>query len=229
MIATRRHFVLLASAALFAGPAGAVSDTEAAQHASDIVDRARATVAELAADPNFAGMRAALRHARAVLVFPRVVAAGLVVGASGGNGVLLVRDAVSGKWVGPAFYTLGGASVGLQAGGFDGAVVMVVQSQRTLDSIYTSSIKLGADATLALGTKVSAASTTSAQDLVVYSRIKGVFAGVALDGVVLATRASFNDAYYGRSASPTEILVRTSVSSKEAESLRQAVHAAEAP
>jgi lipid-binding SYLF domain-containing protein len=207
-----------------AGSSLAASSTEVESRA--IVDAARATITNLSEDKDFSGFRASLRSARGVLIFPRIFAAGLVLGGSGGNGVLMVRNDHTGEWDGPVFYTLGGVSLGLEAGAFNGSVAMVVQSEKALDSIYKTSTKLGGDATVALGTKGATAAAAAGTDLVVYSKIKGAFAGVAVDGVVLKVRQSFNKAYYGKAMTPSEMVLAPASATPSADGLRQALRSA---
>jgi lipid-binding SYLF domain-containing protein len=206
------------------GSAQAASKPEVEARA--IVDAARTTITDLSQDKDFAGFRASLSKARAVLVFPHVFAAGVVLGGSGGNGVLMVRNDSTGAWEGPVFYTLGGVSVGLEVGAFNGSVVMVVQSEKALDSIYKTSTKLGADATVALGTKAVMAAAPATSDVVVYSKIKGAFAGVGVDGVVLKVRESFNKAFYGKALSPSEMVLSPASATPSADGLRGALRSA---
>lgn len=197
--------------------------------AEALVLKSRATVQALANDSEFAAMKTALAQAKAVFIFPKVLKAGFVLGGSGGTGVLLAHDAGSGTWIGPAFYTIGSASLGLQAGASSAEVVMVVNSQKALDSLYTNKLKIGAEATAALGSKGVDKGAAINADFVVYSKAKGAFAGIAVDGSVLDVRETLNAAYYGKSATPVDILVKRSVSNPQAGSLRAAVAEAESP
>lgn len=119
---------LTLSIAAFAVAAGASAASDKAE-AHALVAQSLATAQHLAKHGDFAALKPALAQAKAVLVFPQVLKAGFVLGGSGGTGVLLVRDASSGDWVRPAFYTIGSASLGLQAGASSAEVKMVVNSQ----------------------------------------------------------------------------------------------------
>jgi lipid-binding SYLF domain-containing protein len=191
-----------------------------------LVDKARSTVETFAQDPEMAAMKTGLRQAKAVLVFPQVLRAGFFIGGSGGHGVLLVRDERAGAWTGPAFYTLGAASLGLQAGATAAEVVMLVNSQKTLDSLLANQIKVGAEATAVLGPKGAGAATAMNTDFTVYAKVKGLFAGVSVDGALLNVREGLNAAYYGKPASPTDILVNKTVNRPEAKALLDALVAA---
>lgn len=224
---TRRGLLASLAALAFSGaacPAFAASQGLAQTQA--IIDGARTTLVGLAEDRDFAGLRSSLASAKAVLVFPKIFAAGLVLGGSGGNGVLMVRNDTTGEWNGPVFYTLATVSAGLEAGAVNGSLVLVVRSEKGLDSIYRTSTRLGGNATVALGSKSATAAKAAGADFVAYSKVKGAFAGVAVDGVVLNVRKSLNKAYYGRPLSPSEMVLAPASATPSADGLRQALRAA---
>ena len=210
----------LAGAACFAPLPAWASDKSDAEA---LVAKARAAVTALAGDSDFASMKSALGRAQAVLIFPQVIKVGLVLGGAGGSGVLLVRDAGTGAWSGPAFYTMASASLGLQAGASAAEMVMLVNSPKALEKLYSNSVKLGADASAALGSRGAEKGAVMNTDFVAYSKVKGAFAGVAVDGAVLDVRQTLNSAYYGQAVTPSDILVNRSVSSADAEGLRTAL------
>ena len=184
---------LAATVAMTGSPSARASD---ASDAAELVAKAQATIGEFGRNKDFPTFSPALAKARGVLIFPQVLKAGFVLGGSGGSGVLLVRDAKTGKWIGPAFYTMGSASLGFQAGASAAEVVMIVNSQKALDS-----------------------------DFVAYSAVKGAFAGLAIDGSVLDARGGLNSAYYGKKkTTPIDILVKRQVANKpESAALQAAV------
>jgi len=134
-----------------------------------------------------------------------------------------VRDAKSGRWVGPAFYTMGSASLGFQAGASAAEVVMIVNSQKALDSLYSNKVKLGGDASVALGPKGVGSGAALNADFIVYATVQGAFAGLSIDGSVLDVRQSLNSGYYGKKTSPVDVLVRQPVSRPESAALQAAV------
>ncbi len=207
---------------LAAAPVAAQDDAMTAQ---GIVDKARISFESLAADKNFDAMRLALKNARGVLIFPQLIKGGFFVGGSGGTGVLLARDG-SGQWKGPAFYTIGSASIGVQFGGEAAETVIVVNSQRALDSLYANQFKLGADGSITAGPVGKGAALAFTTDMVSFSRSKGAFIGVSLEGSVLDVRDSLNRAYYKAQVSPLDILARNKAVAAEAADLRAAVAAA---
>jgi len=220
----RRAFATACAAAtlsLFLGaPAAAASDAAEAQV---LVDKARATVKAFAGDKDYASMPGLLTKAKAVIVFPQVLKAGFVLGGSGGSGVLLVRDEKTGEFGQPAFYTMGSVSFGLQAGGSAAEVIMLVNTQKALDSMLTAKLKLGGEASLAAGPKGGTATSTVNADIVSYARAKGAFIGMSFDGAVLDVRDSLNQGYYGKAVSPVDILVKKEVSNKGSDALRAAL------
>ncbi|HJU38807.1 MAG TPA: lipid-binding SYLF domain-containing protein [Tahibacter sp.] len=150
-----------------------------------------------------------LREAHAVAVIPDVIKAGLVVGGRHGNGVISVK-APDGTWSNPAFISLTGGSIGFQAGVQSTDVVLVFRSQRGVDSIVHGKFTLGADASVAAGpVGRNAQASTDAQlkaEILSYSRARGLFAGVALDGSVLSIDHDADQAVYGDGVTPRRIL-----------------------
>ena len=97
-------------------------------------------------------------------------------------------------------------------------------TERGMEKLLTNSFKLGADLTLAAG-PVGGGAAAQTADVLSYARSKGAFAGVALDGAVVKSKDKFNEARYGKSISPTDILIRKSVSNPHADSLRKEIAA----
>lgn len=215
----RSGFAVLAMALAACGTSLSARAADRAD-AESLVTKSRLTIEALARDAAFAPLKAALAQAKAVLIFPQVLKAGFFLGGSGGSGVLMARDAATGQWAGPAFYTMGSASIGLQAGAASAEMVMVVHSQKALESLYANKLTLGSDATAALGSKGIEKSAGLDADFVVYAKVKGAFAGVSVDGSVLDVRQQLNAAYYGEAATPVDILVRHSVRNPDATRLQ---------
>ena len=193
-----------------------------------LVDRARVTFSEFMRDPNYSWVRENIDHAKGVLIFPQVLKGGFIWGGSGGTGVLIVRDEKTGSWGEPAFYTLGSVTFGLQIGGQASEVLMLAMTQRAIDSLLSSSFKLGAEASVALGpvgggAKASADVPNVAADFLTFAKAKGLYAGLNLEGAVVAVRDNLNDAYYGKDVRATDIIVRHSVWNRNAGELREAL------
>ena len=149
-----------------------------------------------------------LDEARAIVVVPDTLKIGLVFGGRRGHGLVSVKTP-DGTWSNPSFVKLTGGSIGLQAGVQSADVVMVFRSDRGLDSIVNGKITLGADAGVAAGpVGRNASASTDGQlkaEIWSWSRARGLFAGVALDGAVLSIDDAANEAVYGRDTTPRMI------------------------
>jgi len=157
------------------------------------------------------------------LIVPSMLKAGFWIGGSGGSGVLIVKDAKTGQWSQPAFYTLGSVSFGIQFGGEAAEVIMMVRTQKAVDKLLTSSFKLGGDTSIAVGPVGGGAKSNVVADIFSFSRSKGAFAGIALDGAVISTKDKWNNAYYGKAVTPVDILVKRSASNPNSAKLIKAV------
>jgi lipid-binding SYLF domain-containing protein len=141
-----------------------------------------------------------LERAYGVVVVPNVVKVALTLGGRGGAGVMAVRQP-DGSWSNPVFIRLAGANFGFQFGVQSTDVVLVLMSRESVEGIAGGKVTLGADASVAAGPLGrSAAATTDATlsaQILSYSRSSGVFAGVALEGTVIAVDAGANETAYG--------------------------------
>ena len=153
--------------------------------------------------------------ARCVVVLPSVLKAAFLVGGSYGRGTMVCRTGkhFTGPWGAPAMYALEGGSFGLQFGGEATDFVLLVINDRGAGSLLHSKVKLGADASLAAGPKGrSAAADTDAfmrAEILSYSRARGVFAGISLDGSTLRPDERANHKLYGNSASAAKIITKS--------------------
>lgn len=151
-----------------------------------------------------------IKQAKAVAIFPGMLKAGFILGGEGGTGVVLERHK-DGKYSPPAFFTMGGASVGLQIGASSTDMILVVMKQKGLDGILNNQVKFGAGVSAAVGPVGGAASTglTAAArdaDVLSYSWSKGLFAGVSLDGLGIEYDEETSKNYYGQDLSVRDIL-----------------------
>ncbi|KRG68285.1 lipid-binding SYLF domain-containing protein [Pseudoxanthomonas dokdonensis] len=149
-----------------------------------------------------------LDEAKAIVVIPDTLKAGLVIGARRGHGLMSVRNA-DGSWSQPTFIKLTGGSIGFQAGVQSADVVLVFRNDRNLNDIVNGKFTLGADAGVAAGpVGRNANASTDGQlkaEIWSWSRARGLFAGVALDGAVLQIDDDANVAVYGSAATPRAI------------------------
>jgi lipid-binding SYLF domain-containing protein len=190
-----------------------------------IVNEATTALQGMRHNSQFGALDSYLRDAKAVLIFPSLVKASFVFGGEGGNGVLVARTA-GGGWSAPAFYSIGGPSIGLQAGYKEATVVLVFLEQRALLSALDHGITLGSDVTFAAGTVGDTGESSRAgtsKDIVYFAEARGVFAGVSLDGAFIGARQRHNEAYYGAGATPRSILVDGKFDSRGAAELKNAL------
>jgi lipid-binding SYLF domain-containing protein len=143
-----------------------------------------------------------LDRAEAVAVFPGMLKAGLVVGGRGGSGIISRR--VTGGWSAPAFFKMGGASVGLQIGAAKTDLVLLFMNDSALRGLLEDKLELGGEASAAAGPvgRTAAASTNLTLDagILSYSRSKGLFGGLEIKGVVINPDNNLNEALYGLKA-----------------------------
>jgi len=153
-----------------------------------------------------------LNKAECVIILPSVKKGAFVVGGSYGRGVMVCRGGAhyQGRWGAPAMYALEGVSVGFQLGGQATDFVLLVMNTKGAESLLYSKVKLGADASAAAGPKGRTAE--GATDIVMnaeilsYSRNKGLFAGVSLEGSTLPSDGGANENLYHRKLSAKEII-----------------------
>ncbi|MGA2403439.1 MAG: lipid-binding SYLF domain-containing protein [Syntrophobacteraceae bacterium] len=148
------------------------------------------------------------RNAHGIAIIPDLIKGSFIVGARYGKGVLAAN--FGGKWSAPVFITMGGTSVGLQLGAESTDIVLVFKTDRSIQAFRTGKFTLGADAAVAAGPvgRHAEASTDIElkAEIYAYSRSRGLFGGVALEGTVLSVDADENVAFYGRAVTADEIL-----------------------
>jgi lipid-binding SYLF domain-containing protein len=193
-----------------------------------LVDKARVTFETFMKDKDYSWLKENLNQAKGLIIIPSLLKAGFVIGGSGGSGVLIVKNHKTGQWSQPAFYTLGSGTFGLQIGAEAAEVIMMVRTQKAVDALFTSSFKLGGDTSIAVGPVGAGAKSNIMADIFSFSRTKGAYAGVSLEGAVVKTKDKWNKAYYGKAVSPVDIIVKGSVSSAGSKALRASVAKAEA-
>ncbi|MBI4352746.1 MAG: lipid-binding SYLF domain-containing protein [Candidatus Omnitrophica bacterium] len=156
-----------------------------------------------------------LAKCKAIAVYPSVLRGGYIFGARYGKGVVLKRDSKTGEWGPPAFSTIGGGSWGLQIGGQVTDLILVMMNERGLDGFLSSRVTLGAGASVAagpLGRASEAATDLSLRaGIFSYSRSRGLFGGMAIDGAVVTQDNNSNAAYYGKPVTSTDILLGNAV------------------
>lgn len=226
----RLLILLLVTLAFVSGSPLVSRATEEVAQPQELVEKARLTLKSFLTDKNMSWLRDNLKDARGVLIVPQMIKGAFFIGGSGGSGVLLVRDEKTDQWSYPAFYTLGGLSFGFQFGGQASELVLLVLSQKGIDSMLTSTMKLGADASVAVGPiggRVEGATAPNlSADMVSFARSKGLFGGISLEGAAIAARESWNTAYYGEPTRPVDIIAKRSVKNDHAGPLIELLHQA---
>jgi lipid-binding SYLF domain-containing protein len=218
--------VVALAATLALGLGGAPARADDAQDARQIVEKAKLTVEQFQTDENMGALRDLAKKAKGMLIMPQMLRAAFIVGGSGGSGVLMARDEKAGKWNGPAFYTLGGASFGFQAGADAAEVVILAMTERGVSKLLSPQVKLGADVSIAagpVGGGAAAATAGLSADLISFSMAKGLYGGFSVDGSVAGVRAALNEAYYGKPVTPADILIKGAVKNAHANGLIGAV------
>lgn len=213
------------AAALFLSAFSVTADEAA--NAQSYVNDSIITLDNFAADPEMKWFREHLLEAKGILIIPGFYKAGFLFGFSFGTGVLLnfhndIEEGVTTKqsqWSNPAFYTLVSLTAGAQIGVEVAETVLVIMTDKGMDAMLSPKLQLGADVSVALG-PVGAGLQAATADVLQYTRAKGAFAGLTIEGAVLTPREKLSSAYYGKPVSPLEILVKRNAVNVQADLLR---------
>jgi len=183
-----------------------------------LVDAAAVTLGNFMRDPEMTWLQKNFPRARGVLIAPEIVKAGFIFGGSGGRAVLFAKEA--GQWRGPAFYTLATGSFGFQAGVSVSESITLVMTDKGMSSMLAANFKLGGDASIAAGPVGVGAKSNVVADMIAFTREKGVYGGLNLDGTLVNLSDDWNRAFYGKPVQPIDIFVRATVYNPEADRLR---------
>lgn len=217
--------IIAAAVAVFSlsaltAPAEARSKGEKAEN---LVVKAAETVSYFAQDSAYEPMWDLADDAKAMVIIPRSLRGGFIFGASGGNAVMVARND-EGGWSEPTFFTIGSISFGFQAGGEASEIILLVMTQRGVEQLLSTSVKLGGDLSLAAG-PVGGGAKAQTVDVLAFSRSRGLYGGVSLEGAILKTRHSWNEGYYGADVTPVDIIYREKVAQPQSAVLQNAVWA----
>ena len=205
--------LVLAAASMFSQTPEAFAD--AATDTRQLVEKSKLTLETFMGSKELGSFRSLLKNAKGVFISPQMLEGAFVFGVSGGSGVLVTRDPGTGNWNGPAFYTIGEASFGFQAGGQASEIVMLIMTERGVRALLSSSVKLGADVGVAagpVGVGADIATANISADIITYAISKGLYGGFSLEGAVVAVRNEWNRTYYNKpGVTPTDILIRRDV------------------
>jgi len=192
-----------------------------------LIDKAIVTLNDFIADQNLDWFRKHIKDSYGIIIMPQLIKGGFIFGGSGGRAVLVARDDLTGEWSEPVFLINLGVSWGLQIGGKASEVIVLIRTLRGLEEFYTSSVNLGAEASIAAGpvgaTGEAATVPTLDADYYSFAKSKGAFAGLSLSGSTMRVNDLWNSEYYGREVRPIEIIVRRKVSNPKSADLIKAV------
>jgi len=230
---TSRTILVFSIIVLFLGVFHGVFVTRAtaddATDARQLTEKARLTLENFMQARETEGFRSLVKNAKGVFIAPMVLRGAFVFGLSGGSGVFLARDSRSGAWAGPAFYALGEVSFGFQIGGEASEVIFLAMTERGVNALLKGSVKLGADVGVAvgpIGAGADASTVNLSVDILTFSRSKGLYGGISLEGSYVHVRDGWNQAYYGLNATPTDILITKVVTNRHASGLLDMLSAA---
>lgn len=149
-----------------------------------------------------------IAKADCIIILPNVKKIAVGIGGSGGRGPMSCRtgDDFAGKWSAPAMYSIGGASAGLQLGATSTDYILLIMTRGAAEKALNGKIKVGSDATAALGPGASAGSAIGGADILTYSRTSGAFAGVSLNGATIDPDGDANGRLYGSGVSAQDIV-----------------------
>lgn len=195
------------------------ASTDSPQEATSTVKASEVTLSEFLRDPEMKWLQENMPNAKAVLISPKILKAGFVVGGSGGEAIVITRSNTPSGWSSPAFYTMTSGSFGFQAGAQSSEVVALVMTDKAMNTLMSSSFKLGGDMSVAAGPVGAGVGTGVSADMVVFSRSKGLYGGINLDGTAITVDDKGNQAFYGRPVTPVDILVKGTATSPEGATL----------
>jgi len=198
----------------FSYPNLSFSDNDERVTAMKLIHSSEKSLKNLISNKELTNLKDYLKNSRAILIFPELYEGGLIFGAKGGNGVLLIRRSEK-DFSGPFFYSIGGLSFGLQIGIKSAQVAMTIMTNRGLNSILKERVKLGVDVDTAMmnsGVGFSAESTIRLADIYSFSDNAGLFVGGSLEGTYLQPRNDLNNIIHGKEFSSKEILENKSIS-----------------
>jgi lipid-binding SYLF domain-containing protein len=216
-----KRFLVVALALLTIAPLSLADNSDRAKDERARLQNAGLVMREIMNVPDDIP-RDLLDHARCVIVMPSVYKAAFVVGGSYGRGAMVCRSGkdFNGQWGAPVMVALEGGSFGLQIGGEATDFVLLVMNDRGARSLMHSKVKLGGDLSVAAGPLGrDAAADTDAymrSEILSYSRTRGVFAGVSLEGSTLRPDGRADQNLYGRSVSAREIMIGSEIKTPEA-------------
>ena len=216
---TKPYFMLLLTTSILT-VAKPVSAEPNIDQLNKLVDHAHVALQNFYSDPAMGWFRNNIKNAKGLFIIPQQVKAGLIFGGSGGSGILLARDDSTGSWSDPSFHTMGAVSFGFQFGVEAAEVMLMVMTSKGMNSMLLTKFQLGADVSVAAG-PVGAGAHAATVDILAFSRNKGLYGGLSIEGAVIKSRHNWNSVYYGQPVHPEDILLNRLVSNVNASALRR--------
>jgi SH3 domain-containing YSC84-like protein 1 len=218
-----RAVVLLGMTALLASPVAARADNDEEKR----VTESMAVLETLVRAPDQGIPEHILTRAEAIVVIPSLVKGGFIVGAQHGRGIMSVRNRETNTWSAPGFVALTGGSIGWQIGVQATDLVLLVMNRDGVKDLLDTEFKVGANASVAAGPvgrtgEASTDASLSAQ-ILAYSRTRGLFAGLALEGASLRIDRDANEKFYGKGVSKDEMVRGVSITTPAGSSLTAAL------
>ena len=215
-MAAKRGIAIVGAMAVLAGLPAAPRAQQESDEAKRLRDAAVVFSESMAAEDK-AIPRALLGKAEGIAIFPNTLRAGFVVGGMRGRGVLSARTASG--WSAPAFLTLTGGSFGLQIGGQSADLILIINGRRGLENLTSNQFKLGADAAVAAGpVGRDAQAATDLQlraQILSYSRARGLFAGLTVNGSTIRQDEDANERFYGKRLGTRQIVFEGASGTRE--------------
>lgn len=200
------------------------------ESSTDRLDKAGKVLQEIMAAPDNGIPEEVLEHARCIAVVPNMIKGGFIFGAQNGRGVATCRTAKG--WSAPAFFVITGGSWGLQIGVEGVDLVMIIQNEKGMQQLLASKFQLGADASAAAGPVGRHASAETnwkmETEVLTYSRARGAFAGLTLNGASVRRDDDSMQAIYGENVTTRNVLLGKVPSPVVAEAFLNAVRGAKA-
>ncbi len=207
--------------------AGTVCAQDEITNQTILIEKSISTLQSFVVDKNMEWFREHIKGSYGIIIIPQLLKGGFIFGGAGGRAVLLGRDELTGEWSQPVFLTSIGVSFGLQIGGKTSEVIVLVRTLKGMEEFYTSSVNLGAEASIAVGpigaTGEAATAPSLKADYLSFAKSKGAFAGLSLNGSNMRINDKWNSEYYGREVRPVEIIVTHEVTNPKSDKLINAV------
>jgi lipid-binding SYLF domain-containing protein len=207
--AMKKHsiFVVVAALLMLGATSSPVWAENTAADARELIHRSRITFERFVNDKDLSLFQQNLPKAKGILIFPRILKAGFIWGGSGGTGVLVIRNGKTQGWSQPVFYDIGSVTFGFQIGAETAEAVMLAMNDRAVDTLLSSSFRLGGEASVAAAKQGVGLKKILTADFISFAKTKGLYAGLNFEGSLAKVDHDLIRAYYGKDMRPVEILL----------------------